>query len=80
MRQEVLMPKLGHDMEEGTVEAWLVEPGQNVERGEVIAEIETEKSVMEMESLHTGQINELVADVGQTCPVGHVIAYMTVQE
>ena len=51
MRVEVTMPNLGYDMEEGTVAAWLKSVGDAVERGEAIAEIETDKTTVEMEAL-----------------------------
>ena len=60
MRVDVTMPNLGYDMEEGTVAAWLKQVGDAVERGEVIAEIETDKTTVEMESLATGTRAEIV--------------------
>ena len=46
MRVDVTMPNLGYDMEEGTVAAWIKQVGDAVERGEVIAEIETDKTTV----------------------------------
>ena len=76
MRVEVRMPNLGADMDTGKVAAWLKKIGEPVERGEVIAEIETDKATVEMEALQSGTLVEIVADVGSELPVGEVIAYL----
>ena len=64
MATEILMPALTPTMEEGTLASWLVEPGDTVKRGQVIAEIETDKSVLEFEALQDGVIGELRVDAG----------------
>jgi pyruvate dehydrogenase E2 component (dihydrolipoyllysine-residue acetyltransferase) len=71
---EFRMPVLGADMEEGTVLEWLVKPGDEVHKGDVIAVIDTAKSAIEVESFASGTIDELVVDVGVTVPVGTVLA------
>jgi pyruvate dehydrogenase E2 component (dihydrolipoamide acetyltransferase) len=76
MRAEVRMPNLGADMDSGKIAAWLKKVGDPVERGEVIAEIETDKATVEMESLQAGTLVEIVAEVGSELPVGDVIAYI----
>jgi pyruvate/2-oxoglutarate dehydrogenase complex dihydrolipoamide acyltransferase (E2) component len=68
------MPVLGADMDEGTVLEWLVKPGDEVHKGDVIAVIDTEKSAIEVESFSSGTIGELVVGVGVTVPVGTVLA------
>lgn len=75
-RIAVEMPKLGYDMETGKVASWLKKVGDTVERGEVIAEIETEKSTVEMEATASGTLAEIVAEAGTELPVGEVIAYL----
>jgi pyruvate/2-oxoglutarate dehydrogenase complex dihydrolipoamide acyltransferase (E2) component len=70
------MPKLGYDMETGTVAGWIKKVGEFVERGEVLAEIETEKSTVEMESTASGTLVEIVAEAGSELPVGDVIGYL----
>jgi pyruvate dehydrogenase E2 component (dihydrolipoamide acetyltransferase) len=70
------MPNLGADMDTGKIAAWLKKVGDPVERGEVIAEIETDKATVEMESLQSGTLVEIVAEVGSELPVGDVIAYI----
>jgi pyruvate dehydrogenase E2 component (dihydrolipoamide acetyltransferase) len=68
------MPVLGADMDEGTVLEWLVKPGDEVHKGDVIAVIDTAKAAIEVESFSAGTIDQLVIDVGQTVPVGTVLA------
>lgn len=75
-RIPIAMPKLGYDMESGRVAAWVKRIGDHVDRGEVIAEIETEKSTVEMESTASGTLVEIVADSGTELPVGEVIGYL----
>jgi pyruvate dehydrogenase E2 component (dihydrolipoamide acetyltransferase) len=76
MRVEVTMPNLGYDMEEGKIIAWLKSPGDGVQRGEAIAEIETDKTTVEMEAVATGTLTEIVLDAGHAATVGDVIAYL----
>ena len=76
VRIPVEMPKLGYDMETGRVGTWLKKVGERVERGEAIAEIETEKAAVEMEAATSGTLVEIVAEPGTELPVGDVIAYL----
>lgn len=76
IRIEVHMPRLGHDMESGMVEAWLKSVGDEVSRGEVIAAIQTDKSTVEMEALADGVLVEIVVEPGVEAPVGAVIAFI----
>lgn len=68
------MPVLGADMDEGTVLEWLVKPGDEVHKGDVIAVIDTSKSAIEVESFASGTIERLVVGTGETVPVGTVLA------
>jgi pyruvate dehydrogenase E2 component (dihydrolipoamide acetyltransferase) len=72
--QDVTMPNLGYDMEEGKIASWLKKVGDRVERGEPIAEIETDKTTVEMEAIASGTLVEIVQDEGSTVAVGEVIA------
>lgn len=74
---EFRMPALGADMDEGTVLEWLVKPGDKVHKGEVIAVIDTAKAAIDAESFCTGTVEQLVIGVGQTVPVGTVLATIT---
>jgi pyruvate dehydrogenase E2 component (dihydrolipoamide acetyltransferase) len=76
---EFRMPALGADMDEGTVVEWLVKPGDEIQRGDVIAVIDTAKSAIDAESFCSGTIDQLVIGVGQTVPVGTVLATITEQ-
>ena len=76
MRIEVTMPNMGYEMEEGKVVSWLKQVGDRVDRGEALAEIETDKTTVEMESLAAGTVAELVVAEGDTAAVGAVIAYL----
>ncbi len=71
---EFRMPVLGADMDEGTVVEWLVKPGDEIHKGDIIAVIDTAKSAIDVESFSSGTIERLVVDVGQTVPVGTVLA------
>jgi pyruvate/2-oxoglutarate dehydrogenase complex dihydrolipoamide acyltransferase (E2) component len=76
MRVDVTMPNLGYDMEEGKISTWLKAVGDSVQRGEPIAEIETDKTTVEMEAMAAGTLAEIVHDEGATVAVGDVIAYL----
>ncbi len=80
MKREIAMPNLGYDMESGKIASWLVKVGDEVQRGQPIAEIETDKATVEMESLHTGTVVELVQEDGAQADVGEVIGYLDVPE
>ncbi|MHB0937835.1 MAG: lipoyl domain-containing protein [Armatimonadota bacterium] len=71
---DVIMPQLGFDMEEGTIQRWLKQVGERVERGEPIAEVETEKATLQVESYCTGTLKAIVHGEGDTVPVGEKIA------
>ncbi|RME86377.1 MAG: biotin/lipoyl-binding protein [Caldilineae bacterium] len=76
MPHPVRMPKLGLTMEEGTVVAWLVEPGQTVEAGQPLLEIETDKVVVEVEAPASGILGPALVAVGERLPVGTVLAHI----
>ena len=74
MATEVILPKWGLTMEEGTLVAWHVEEGQRVEEGQVIAEVETEKVTNELEAPVSGVINKiLIAEDTEEIKVGTVL-------
>lgn len=66
----VTMPQMGFDMQEGTLVRWLKQPGDQVAKGEPIAEIETDKAVIEIEAFESGTVKELLVEEGATVPVG----------
>jgi pyruvate dehydrogenase E2 component (dihydrolipoamide acetyltransferase) len=72
---EVKLPALSPTMEKGTLARWLVKPGDIVKRGDLIAEIETDKATIEFESIEEGWVEDLVvAEGADDIPVGAVIA------
>jgi pyruvate dehydrogenase E2 component (dihydrolipoamide acetyltransferase) len=71
---EFLMPTLGSDMTEGTLVEWKKKVGERVVKGEIIAEVDTEKAAIEIESFHSGVIEQLLAKPGERIPVGTVMA------
>ena len=74
MAADVTMPRLSDSMEEGTVLRWLVEKGGEVKRGEPLVEIETDKVNMTYEADTDGTLVEILAEEGDTLPVGELIA------
>jgi pyruvate dehydrogenase E2 component (dihydrolipoamide acetyltransferase) len=74
MAELVTMPKLGFDMAEGTLVRWVKAEGDPVEKGEVIAEIETDKATVEVESSHQGVMFRHLAEEGTALPVNAPIA------
>ena len=68
------MPSLGADMQFGTLVDWRVKPGDTVKRGDVVALVETEKGVIEVEIFDRGVIETLVVQPGQKVPVGATLA------
>nr|WP_279326593.1 dihydrolipoamide acetyltransferase family protein [Bacillus kexueae] len=73
------MPQLGESVTEGTIEKWLVSPGDKVNKYDPIAEVMTDKVNAEVPSSFTGVIKELVAQEGQTLAVGEVICTIEVE-
>ncbi|MGO2293822.1 MAG: pyruvate dehydrogenase complex dihydrolipoamide acetyltransferase, partial [Psychroflexus halocasei] len=70
----VTMPRLSDTMEEGTVATWLKSVGDEVEEGDILAEIETDKATMEFESFFAGQLLHIGIDEGESAPVDDVLA------
>jgi pyruvate dehydrogenase E2 component (dihydrolipoamide acetyltransferase) len=68
------MPSLGADMEAGTLVEWRKKPGDTVKRGDIIAEVETQKGLIEIEVFDEGIIGELLIKEGAKIPVGTVMA------
>jgi len=77
--EKMTMPQLGESVTEGTIEKWLVSPGDKVNKYDPIAEVMTDKVNAEVPSSFTGVIKELVAQEGQTLAVGEVICTIEVE-
>src|SRR5438552_14766790 len=71
---DVTMPRLSDTMEEGTIASWLKKPGEQVGRGEVIAQIETDKATMDLTAFEAGTLQEILAPEGSTVPIGQAVA------
>ena len=74
MAEELNMPQMGYDMKEGVVVKWLKEVGSSVNIGDPIAEIETDKAVVEFESYAEGTLQEILVEEGTKVNVGDAIA------
>jgi pyruvate dehydrogenase E2 component (dihydrolipoamide acetyltransferase) len=68
------MPSLGADMSAGKLIAWRKKPGESVERGEILADIDTDKATIEVESFVSGVVEKLLVEPGEEVPVGAVMA------
>ena len=77
MAETVTMPKLGFDMAEGTLVRWVKAEGEAVSKGEVLAEIETDKATVEVESPYSGVVHQQLVEQGAVVPVGSPIAVVT---
>jgi pyruvate dehydrogenase E2 component (dihydrolipoyllysine-residue acetyltransferase) len=71
------MPSLGADMDSGTLLEWLVKPGQQVHRGDIVAVVDTSKAAIEIEVFEDGVIDDIVVPAGTKVPVGAVLAHIT---
>jgi pyruvate dehydrogenase E2 component (dihydrolipoamide acetyltransferase) len=76
---EFRMPSLGADMAAGTLVEWLVKPGDRVKRGDVVAVVETQKGAIEIEIFESGQIAQILVELGKRVPVGTLLAQVTVE-
>lgn len=74
MAEIVQMPKLGFDMAEGTLVRWVKVEGESVNKGDVLAEIETDKATVEVESSFSGLVHKHLIEEGSVVPVGTPIA------
>ena len=75
-RIAIEMPRLGYDMETGKVAGWLKQVGDPIARGDVIAEIETDKATVEMEATASGTLAEIIHGSGDEVAVGEPIAWL----
>ena len=78
MAETINMPKLGFDMAEGTLVHWVKQVGENINKGDVLAEIETDKATVEVESPASGVVLQLIVNQGDVVPVNAPIAVVGV--
>jgi pyruvate dehydrogenase E2 component (dihydrolipoamide acetyltransferase) len=80
MAETISMPKLGFDMAEGTLVRWVKKVGESILKGDVLAEIETDKATVEVESSASGVLRKLLVDEGAVVPVNSPIAIVGTAE
>jgi len=80
MVTEVIMPKMGQTMEKGKIIKWLKKEGEVIQKGEPLLEVETDKTVIEVESRGTGILRKIVAQEEEEAPIGTIIGYITKEE
>ena len=73
----VTMPRLSDTMEEGTISRWLKKAGDAVQKGDILAEIETDKANMDLEAYDAGVLEEILVQEGETVPIGKAIAVIS---
>lgn len=78
--KEFLMPSLGADMEDGTLVEWRKKPGDPVSRGDIIAEVDTQKGLIEIEVFEEGTIGEFLIKEGEKVPVGTPMALIKTEK
>lgn len=76
MAKEVILPKLGQTMEEGTIVKWLKNEGDAVKKGDILLEVQTDKAVLEVESFAEGTLLKTFGKEGEVIPVLSVIGYV----
>jgi 2-oxoglutarate dehydrogenase E2 component (dihydrolipoamide succinyltransferase) len=76
---DVMMPQLGETVSEGTIAAWHKKPGDTVEKGELLVDIETDKVATEIEAPATGVLSSIVITEGETVDVGTILAVIAVE-
>jgi pyruvate dehydrogenase E2 component (dihydrolipoamide acetyltransferase) len=71
---DITMPRLSDTMQEGTIARWLKKAGDEIKKGEILAEIETDKATMDLEAYEAGTLQQVLVQEGETVPVGQVVA------
>lgn len=78
--QNIVMPQLGESVTEGTIEKWLIKPGDQVKKYDALAEVQTDKVTAELPSSFTGTIGEIIAQEGDTIAVGEIVCTIQIEE
>ena len=71
---EVNMPRLSDTMQEGTIARWLKKAGDEIKKGDILAEIETDKATMDLEAYEAGTLQQILVQEGETVPIGQAVA------
>jgi pyruvate dehydrogenase E2 component (dihydrolipoamide acetyltransferase) len=77
MATEIILPKLGQTVEEGTIVEWLKQEGDAVRRGEVLFTVETDKATLDVEATKSGYLRRILVPEGETAPVLQVVGWIT---
>lgn len=80
MKKMIRMPKLSDKMEKGVLVAWTKKPGQTVQKGDVIFELETDKVVSEIESMENGTLEQVLFHEGDEVKVDEIVAVIECSE
>lgn len=71
---DITMPRLSDTMQEGTIARWLKSVGDEIKKGDILAEIETDKATMDLEAYEAGTLQQVLVQEGETVPVGQAVA------
>jgi pyruvate dehydrogenase E2 component (dihydrolipoamide acetyltransferase) len=71
---DITMPRLSDTMQEGTIARWLKSVGDKIKKGDILAEIETDKATMDLEAYEAGTLQQVLVQEGETVPVGQAVA------
>ena len=77
--KEIILPRLGETMEKGSISKWLIALNDEFKRGQTIAEIESDKTTIELPALEDGKLVEILVNVNEEVEVGSVIAKYVVK-
>ena len=78
--KEIILPRLGETMEKGSISKWLIKLNDNFTRGQTIAEIESDKTTIELPALEDGKLIEILVNENVEVEVGSVIAKYSAKE
>ena len=74
MEKKIILPRLGETMEIGTISSWLIKEGDEFKRGQIIAEIDSDKTTVELPALEDGKLIKILHRDGEEIEVGSEIA------
>ena len=72
--KNIILPRLGETMEEGTIRKWLIAENDNFTRGQIIVEIESDKTTIELPALQNGILKKIIKNNGDIAKIGETIA------
>jgi len=74
MEKKIILPRLGETMETGTISSWLIKEGDEFKRGQIIAEVDSDKTTVELPALEDGKLIQILSKEGEEIEVGSDIA------